>query len=96
METNSNLPILTRVQDFEDVWEEPVQLNIGVMYSVQKYYHIFYIVVSTTVTKCFALAFQKGYIDPLIVRKQQCEFAHIKKNNMGIVVSSNSWTRFYI
>ena len=61
-----------------------------------KYYHIFYIVVSTTVTKCFALAFQKGYIDPLIVRKQQCEFAHIKKNNMGIVVSSNSWTRFYI
>ena len=35
VETNSNLPILTRVQDFEDVWEEPVQLNIGVMYSVQ-------------------------------------------------------------
>ena len=25
-------------------------------------------------------------MDPLIVRKQRCEFAHIKKNNMGIVV----------
>ena len=64
-----------------------------------KYYHVFYMVVSTTVTKCFALAFQKGLLpdmDPLIVRKQQCEFAHIKKNNMGIVVSSKSWTRFHI
>jgi len=26
-------------------------------------------------------------MDPLIARKQQCEFAHkIKKNNMGIII----------
>ena len=79
---------MTLVQDFEDVWEEPVQLKIGVMYSVQTFIKYFIWWYQRPLRNVSLWLFKKGgtWMDPLIVRKQRCEFAHIKKNNMGIVV----------